>query len=730
MISTLYKFPWFSVKLYTIRQIQAMFDAYKKQLDVLIVKVDSSTGNPREVGLDNKLLMDFVFAGLNTPGFSERERADIVEASQALACGFRISKHARYWPFQTLTAHPAHLSDQDIGMWFEILNIGMGIMESQNRKLIGIEPYLEVIRDPDGHVLFMPTETGLNLKRGQFSILEKRFMNDMMKLGWDAYMGQMGVGTPTHVQHHFNNDFTVGAAHVNHGDPLTGAGSSNTRPGGPLNNNGQGSGAGVHTTNYQTGQDQNPDTLNEYDHFDDEDDFEGGGYGDNVDDPEKAEKAMREVLRQVSEAPPARQQASMLKQSVYDTETEGLGAGLQNIGLAASNDGPGPTIVGQLPQHRPVRSGTVLGHPFNPETPAFEPPPGWKQRRRHTPSNSDSTLGTGTGTVFGGSGLGNGDFTSPQRISTARSNNKGKGKDPAAAVGSGAPATATAAGIRLQPAAPIFGPPLNAAFGRADAAAAQPNLFQGPKNREHRGITIRSPDDGNPFATLQSTPVRETGSIAVGGPGGLTLSPGSDQDPNKADGIDEFLDDLFGETTSQADRVAMRTPVMTPATTPRGSPLRRMPGRVPSAGIGPIEDDFEDSEVVSTPVMPSSSPSYINYSDVSSNSDFATDSSPPYRTPPTNHGPPEDRGPGSGWEGYTAIPQEDYSPKRGLRLLTTPGFGTALVGTSYAQRMTNSETTAEERGYRMHQQYRQVHIEDTIDEGAEYEGEGEAESES
>ncbi|OAL24296.1 hypothetical protein AYO22_05672 [Fonsecaea multimorphosa] len=725
MISTLYK-------------TQQMFDAYKKQLDVLIVKVDASRGTPREVGLDNKLLMDFVFAGLNAPGFSERQRAEIVKSSQALACGFQTSKHARYWPFTTLSTVPPHLSDQDVGMWLEILNVGMGVMEAQNRKIIGIEPYLRVIRDPEGYILFVPSETALDLKRGQFSVLEKRVMNDMIQLGWQSYMRQMGVESPTHMQYpgmpfFSNNNFTVGAAHVDPVDPFTAAGSSNTGPGGPANNNdnnGQesGNGGNDNVLDIQNGHDlwfdddEYPDEHEWEGEFSDSADEANKTSDDNVDDPEKALQAMRDVLKQVSQAPPSKQQADVHKQSGFDADTAGLGASLQNIELSGGNNGaPGPTIVGSLPPQRPARASTVVDHPFNPETPAFEPPAGWKQRHHHTPTNSDSTLGTGT--VFGGSGLGNGNFASPQRISTARNNNnnhnnKGKGKEPAAttaAAGRGG-APVTAAGIRLQPAAPIFArPPPTVAFGRADAVAAQPALFQVPNNgRERRGVTIRSASGGgSSLASLQRTSALETTTTvpATGGPGALlTQSPegGAQNDGNTADSLDEFLDDLFGETTSQADRVAMRTP--TPSTTPLiapVTPLRRTVGRVPSAGIGPVEDDYDDGEVVNNSVpadMPSSSPSYINYSDRSSNSGAA---------PVT--GPPEYRGPGSGWEGYSPISQTDLSPTRVPRRLA-PGFGTNLVGSPYPVRMTRSEVTAEKRSTRMDFQRLNLHIDDTIDE--------------
>ncbi|EXJ71935.1 uncharacterized protein A1O5_04436 [Cladophialophora psammophila CBS 110553] len=709
MISTLYKashpllflsFPWFSTKLYTIRQTLTMFDAYKKQLDVLIVKVDSSRGIPREVGLDNKLLMDFIFAGLNAPGFNERQRADIVASSQGLACGFSISKHAPYWPFHTLSAHPVNLSEQDVGMWLEILSIGMGVMEGQKRKHIGIKPYLEVCRDSEGHVLFTATEAGLNLKRAHFCLWEKRFMNHMMELGWEAYLGQMGVEPPTPMQHpdvhHFNNNYVVGAAHVNPVNPFDAPGSNNTRPVGPLNNNGQASGTAAYAANSQT----------ENDHFDDESDVEEEDSGDNLNDPEKALQAMREVLRQVSEAPPpnGKQQATSGKISSYDAKIEGLGAGLQSIEFSSNNNGPGPTIVGQLPQQRSAVS--VLGRPFNPESPVFEPPPGWNPQHRHTPSSSGSTVEAGT--AFGGSGLGNGDFTSPQRISTARQNNKGKGKETAAATST---APATAAGVRLQPA--IFGPPLGMIYGRSETA--QPNPFPAP-NRERRGITIVSPDDGTTLTTLRPTPALETNTAPFGGLGSSILSPGWARNVNTTDGVHDLIDNLFGETTSTADRMAMDTPVMTPLSTPPSAPvtpLRRTIGRVPSAGIGPIEDDYDDPEVIRTPAMGLFSPDHAR------NSSGSSDST---RVP---SGAPSERGPGSGWEGYEMLSQDSDAPTRVYRRVAVPCLGISnLAGSPYPQRMTMLESTAEQRSYRQGIQHLQrerarIHINETINEETE-----------
>ncbi|KIW96877.1 uncharacterized protein Z519_02268 [Cladophialophora bantiana CBS 173.52] len=703
MISTLYKashplllHPAKKEKQTTL----TMFDAYKKQLDVLIVKVDSSRGIPREVGLDNKLLMDFIFAGLNTPGFNERQRADIVASSQALACGFSISKHAAYWPFHTLSAHPANLTEQDVGMWLEILSIGMGVMEEQKRKQIGIEPYLEVCRDSEGHVLFTPTEAGLDLKRGHFSMWEKRFMNHMIELGWEAYLGQMGVEPPMPMQHpdvhHFNNNYIIGAAHINPVDPFDAPGSSNARPVSPLNSNGQESGSAVYAAKSQTD--------NAY--FDDERDFEEEESGDNLNDPEKALHAMREVLKQVSEAPPpnGKQHTTSRKTSSCDVKIEGLGASLQTIEFSSNKNRPRPSIVGQPSQQRPAVS--VLGRPFNPESPAFEPPPGRNPQHRHTLSSSGSTVETGT--PFGGSGLGNGDFISPQRISTARHNNKGKGRETAAATST---APTIAAGVRLLPA--IFGPPLGMTYGRPETA--QPNAYPMPC-RERRGVTIVSPDDGTTLTALRPTPALETNTAPVGGLGASTLSPGRARNLNTTDGVHDLIDDLFGETTTTADRMTMDTPVMTPLSTPPSlpvTPLRRTIGRVPSAGIGPVEDDYDDPEVIRTPAVGLFSPDFPRNSSGSSNSTHVPS------------GAPSERGPGSGWEGYEMLGQDPDAPTRAYRRVAVPGFGISnLTGSPYPQRMTMLESTAEQRSYRQSIQHLQrertrIHINETINEETE-----------
>lgn len=59
----------------------------------------------RTVGLDNKLLMDFLFAGMNCPGFSAKQRYDVAVRAHGWGHGFSISPLLGHWPFETLVPH-------------------------------------------------------------------------------------------------------------------------------------------------------------------------------------------------------------------------------------------------------------------------------------------------------------------------------------------------------------------------------------------------------------------------------------------------------------------------------------------------------------------------------------------------------------------------------------------------------------------------------------------------
>ncbi len=57
------------------------------------------TGNPQ---INEQLLTELVYAGLNAAGFSEMQRAQLVRSADGVGSRIRISPLASVWPFEVL----------------------------------------------------------------------------------------------------------------------------------------------------------------------------------------------------------------------------------------------------------------------------------------------------------------------------------------------------------------------------------------------------------------------------------------------------------------------------------------------------------------------------------------------------------------------------------------------------------------------------------------------------
>jgi hypothetical protein len=66
---------------------------------VLVEKVE----NKNTKGLDQNLLRDFIFAGMNCPGFGERQKHELVTAAGFWGGGVNISHLSCFWPFDLIS---------------------------------------------------------------------------------------------------------------------------------------------------------------------------------------------------------------------------------------------------------------------------------------------------------------------------------------------------------------------------------------------------------------------------------------------------------------------------------------------------------------------------------------------------------------------------------------------------------------------------------------------------
>ncbi|KAK5556027.1 hypothetical protein LTR46_005873 [Exophiala xenobiotica] len=368
-ISTLYKFPWYATGLYTLQQRDILFKTYTRQLEILIIKVDpGSAGTSREVGLDNKLLMDFLFAGMNCAGFSERQKAIVADASLRVGPGIRISLHARNWPFQTLAANPVMLSDQDIGMWFEVLNMGLAAFAREGHNFIGVQPHLQVIRDNNGGPLFTYSESGAEISRKAFSRMEKKMLRVLMRKGWSVYMGQLGLAPALGLDQNVFGGNDLAPAYSADDDEFK--------------------------------DDGQEDTIDGEAHHQYTDEERLAAYEKVLDDIKREEGAM--LLGQIDR----------FANRSYPHPDAGLAEGMMALDI-----GTGRTLhrAALNPESRNFQprgwNPNVAVNPAVGTAPRFMPPQVW---------NQTGATGTAANTTFGGTGLGNGTISPPQVLSPTR----------------------------------------------------------------------------------------------------------------------------------------------------------------------------------------------------------------------------------------------------------------------------------------------------------------------
>ena len=75
-----------------------MFTSYMNQICVLVDKVEKNATN----GLDQNLLRDFIFAGLNCPGFGERQKHALVHAAGWWGSTIDMPPVNYFWPFDLI----------------------------------------------------------------------------------------------------------------------------------------------------------------------------------------------------------------------------------------------------------------------------------------------------------------------------------------------------------------------------------------------------------------------------------------------------------------------------------------------------------------------------------------------------------------------------------------------------------------------------------------------------
>ncbi|EAS30381.3 uncharacterized protein CIMG_05860 [Coccidioides immitis RS] len=98
LISTLYKFPWHATTLYSVEDRNALHFACFSQLQTLAARASEK----RTLGLDSRLLLDLLNAGLRCPTFTECQKAALYSAANDQTSYKATPETTKFWPFDTL----------------------------------------------------------------------------------------------------------------------------------------------------------------------------------------------------------------------------------------------------------------------------------------------------------------------------------------------------------------------------------------------------------------------------------------------------------------------------------------------------------------------------------------------------------------------------------------------------------------------------------------------------
>ncbi|KAI9701230.1 MAG: hypothetical protein M1836_001899 [Candelina mexicana] len=111
---TPHRYPWWVVESYTLADRNLLFRATEQLVRALVGQL--MRGGNTSPQMNEQLLTELVYAGLNAPGFSEGQRAQLVGSADWVGGRIRISPLASVWPFEVLGRKPD--IDEDVIEYF------------------------------------------------------------------------------------------------------------------------------------------------------------------------------------------------------------------------------------------------------------------------------------------------------------------------------------------------------------------------------------------------------------------------------------------------------------------------------------------------------------------------------------------------------------------------------------------------------------------------------------
>ncbi|KAE8150014.1 hypothetical protein BDV25DRAFT_140208 [Aspergillus avenaceus] len=179
-ISTLYKFPWYATAMYTVDNRNQLFEMTNRQIMALVARMKKSN----TVGLDQRLLKNLLYAGLNCPAFNERQKYTLCTNTEEVNEISKFPIIGKWFPFDTLVKMPRF--DMNTFLFYADLISRGEVLEHKLPELENKFPLERTdLRSPFGRIWFeWPVHVARTLTWNHAVSLEMSLLGHLVLTGW------------------------------------------------------------------------------------------------------------------------------------------------------------------------------------------------------------------------------------------------------------------------------------------------------------------------------------------------------------------------------------------------------------------------------------------------------------------------------------------------------------------------------------------------------------------
>ncbi|KAE8349928.1 hypothetical protein BDV28DRAFT_160061 [Aspergillus coremiiformis] len=197
-----HRFPWYAIKMYTVDDRNQLFDMTNRHLISLVTRIDRT----RTMGLDQNLLRELLYAGLNCPAFNGRQKYTLCVNSNMESEIPKFPEISKWFPFDTLVQFP-NMNKDRLLYYADLVSRGTvpdhGIPHLTNK----FPQERDDLRSPYGRVWFeWPARIAKRTLWDDAVQVEMQILGNLVLTGWisrnNEAQGRLAPAAPSSLARH------------------------------------------------------------------------------------------------------------------------------------------------------------------------------------------------------------------------------------------------------------------------------------------------------------------------------------------------------------------------------------------------------------------------------------------------------------------------------------------------------------------------------------------------